>query len=267
MITQDDGITKSVSLELSVRSTMETPLMDPLPLHPLPSNSVFWQNTFTSLAPQLLQPQIDGDIVTREELCALCDFISSSVTFLSRNNRAENHTLPTIGRPLGPGVRFSGDFSLNEPVLLDETFPYWRPTTPSEIQTFESTRRVVGVVLETLRAPFHLRTTEAIHALFLLEIAISSKLAPTCLRLSQNNAGMSVLACVVLAHKWATDTPYTNNMIASAFGIPTRNINLSEKVILDAVGFNIAPSQAEFAAATRLWKGIVSGYRHLNEAF
>ena len=108
------------------------------------------------------------------------------------------------------------------------------PTDP------ESMEQLVSYVIRRLHKYAQLRTTELLQALSLIDRMSKSHWATGVFVLSADNIFLCVLSCLMLAHKFSTDKPYSNGWFAKCFGLSLTLLNETESTVFSLLHFSVA---------------------------
>ena len=67
-------------------------------------------------------------------------------------------------------------------------------------------------------------------------------------RLTLATFNTAFVVCIILGHKYNSDSPYTNACLAHSFGVPLEMINDSEKYVLSLLDYQLYVEQKEYIA-------------------
>ena len=107
----------------------------------------------------------------------------------------------------------------------------------NEAHTIRKTFEILIGLLQVMKVQLHIRESELLYGLILLERFLNK--SPSEFDLQLNNLPMTFVVCIMLAHKMSTDRPIKNSLWSGVFKIPLSYLNQSEIFVLKAIDYNL----------------------------
>lgn len=105
--------------------------------------------------------------------------------------------------------------------------------------TAEQINSLLEYLLRRLKKHAQLRTTELLQALCYIDTMSKQHWAAGEFILCPENVFLSVLVCVMLAHKFNTDKPFSNAWFSKCFGVSLTVLNKTEESVLELLGYEL----------------------------
>jgi hypothetical protein len=191
--------------------------------------------------------------MSAEFINAFSVFISRSVAFTTAHpwtphprQRDPKYNLITAESPLRAlGTRFHYDLD----VLDTVKFATWTPSTTAEGEVYRKSFHLSQYILKKMHDKFHIRETEFLQALILLERVLTSQHTSTLFQLTDSNLPMALTVASMLAEKMNSDAPIANTWWSQVFHVTNEHLTQSEDFFLQCLDYDIMVSTPEFQAA------------------